>query len=181
MSTDYILSSTTSDLTGPFEGGASGFQKKLLVATETAANLSVTVPGNDISSSYIFCEPGIPGTDGLSIGAFTVILRASAASGTNSLQVTLARVNSSNVVQAQTALSTAQSISTTPTDKTFSFTDPALGTWTTGDRFRVRIRMNTTGASPRAITIEAGGTHTKITVPWNTPPPSTFQPQAILL
>lgn len=170
---NYIVSATSSDLSGLSGGSGQVGNRKLLEGSEGANTVSKAIGAADDAYLNCFTEPAVPGITGTSSGTFSVVLRAETTGGTTqaiALSVRLDRVNSSGVSQANTGLSAEQSTSINSfSDLTFTFTDPALGTWVSGDRLRVAVRCRTTGLAGRTINFETGGTHTLVAVPPGVP------------
>jgi hypothetical protein len=80
-----------------------------------------------------------PGTNGTSTGAFTVEVDVSVTIADLSLRVYLVRVNGSDVVQATVESSEGSVTLSTVQQYLFTWTNPALGTWSAGDRLMVRF------------------------------------------
>lgn len=167
MSQTYYLSGTDSDLS---TSGAN-FDKLLSPVTTTPTTLSYTVSqgvGQTVTG-YGYTDIDIPSFKGAS-GDYTVEINVTSANSSLNLQVELARINSSGTVQGTPVVSTTQSASTTGV-KTFTFTNPALGTWTTGNRLRVGYSAINTQAhgGNQALQIGTGTTDEEVITPFGPP------------
>lgn len=150
--TTYQLSNTASDLTG-------ATLNKRLEATGASGSWSgQSLDKNDTGLTSIvdgsfFTLSGVPGTSGNNSSGKYANVSLDITSG-NSLfrySVRLIRVNSSGVVQAWGPLS-AESTAGTSAIYTFQASFNGLGTWASGDRLRldVRIRNNSTTSAQSA-------------------------------
>lgn len=160
MAISFYLSATNSDLSG-----GADFNKVLSTATETAGTLSVAVASAATEVSYGYTTSGVPGVGGTSTGSFSVEINVTTANSNITLSVALARVNSAGTQQAVTAYATGQSAGTTGV-KTFTFTDPALGTWAAGDRLRVQYRFVNGAMSTQTVGIGTGTTNEACDTPF---------------
>lgn len=160
MAKTYYLSGTSSDLSG-----GSAFSRKLLTATGTAGTITITHSGSTARDSYAWTEPGEPGAGGSSIGNFTVRANVTTASGNIYVSAALSRVNSSGVVQATTSYSAEQLAQPTGI-KSFTFTDPALGTWVVGDRLRVTYRTRDYTGKSSSFVIGTGTASEAVDAPF---------------
>jgi hypothetical protein len=134
MAQSFYLSSTTSDL-----GGGADFNRLLATVIEAAGTISVPVAAAATEDSFGYTAAGVPGTNGES-GDYTVKINVTTLNANINLTCAVARVDSAGVEQAISEFATNQSADTTGV-KTFTFTNPALGTWATGDRLRVTYRF----------------------------------------
>jgi hypothetical protein len=131
----FFHTNTDSDLSG-----ASIANKSLSRSNpDSGATISTGSIGSGATSdAFAFTEAGDPGAGGSS-GDYTVHVRITT-SGNLSVMAAVARVNSSGTQQAESSFSSSETASTTGV-KTLTLTDVDLGTWTAGDRLRVRIRF----------------------------------------
>lgn len=137
MAVTYVLRNTASDLS---VSGAT-FNYKLLTATAASADVTTAAQAADTTvSGYAWTDPAEPGANGTSTGSFTVEVNVITAQTDVSIVVAVARVNSAGTVQG-TPVAAASQASSPAGIKTFSFTNPALGTWAAGDRLRVEYRF----------------------------------------
>ena len=150
--TTYQLSDTASDLTGVSvnkrleETGAAGsWSGQSLARNDTGLTTS-------IADGSFFTVAGVPGADGNNSSGKYADVSLDISSGNSLLRysVRLARVNSSGVVQAWGPLS-AETTSGTSAVYTFQASFNGLGTWVSGDRLRLDVRLRnsstTTGQS----------------------------------
>jgi len=164
MAVTYYLSAIDSDLTG-----GADFNKLLSRNTETAGTITSSIAQAATETSYAFTAIGDPGTGGVNTGTFTVKVDVATANSNITISVALHRVNSAGTVQNSTAFATGQSAGTTGV-KSFTFTNPALGTWVAGDRLRVDYRFaNAAAHSAQNIIISTGTIDEAIDTPFNTP------------
>ena len=127
MSMTFIHRNTDSDLTG----GSVNYS--LLKDTATGAEVTVGL-GQGASVTYsAFTASGVPGIGGKT-GNYTVNLRIISGNVNAYGKVQLHRVNSSGVVQDSSDESGEQKLNS---DRSWSYTNLDLGTWTAGDRLRV--------------------------------------------
>jgi hypothetical protein len=167
MSQTYYLSATTSDLTT----AGSNFNRLLSPVTGTAGTISISVPqgvGQTITG-YGYTDVDIPSFKGAT-GNYTVEINVTSANTNLNLEVEIARINSSGTVQGSTITSSTQSASAGV--KTFTFTAANLGTWTTGNRLRVRYSAINTQAhgGSQALTIGTNTTNEEVITPFGPPP-----------
>jgi hypothetical protein len=159
--TVYTISTTASDLSG-----GADFSRELLQSGATSGTLSISTATNTTETSYGFTEAGDPGVLGSSTGTFTILWRIT--SGNNNLQgsISLSRVNSSGAVQATSTATAEQQLSAGT--KTFTITNPSLGTWAAGDRLRVNyIHRNSNTMSAQSITMGFGTSSDTVDTPFS--------------
>lgn len=174
MARTFILSSTTSDL-----NSGADFNLALVDTASTSSPLAVSVANNSTETSHGFTAPGIPGLGGSSTGTFTVEVNVTAANSAIQISTILDRVNSSGTVQASSSQTAEQSAGSTGV-KTFTHTNPALGTWASGDRLRVRylFRSTQTMGGAASITIDRNTTSCEVVTPFAPPPQNISAGQA---
>lgn len=154
MAVSYTLSATVSD----FSGGAD-FTKKLLTASESQSTVSVTVAPNATETSYAFTEPGYPGAGGTSTGTFTCDVFVATAASQVTVRPNLTRVNSAGVAQGGVIQPSQAAASCSSTgSKSFTWVNPALGTWNAGDRLRVGYTFASSTNQSRTLAIRTGAT-----------------------
>lgn len=136
MATTYQLSATASDLTG--SGGQ--FSKALVASGATTG--SVTVTSGDF---YAFTPAANPSDQGTA-GNFTVNISCGTPQfGGAVLNAFVSRVNAAGTeVGGPVGSSSGGGFFTTAGVQSFGFTAPSLGTWTAGDRLKVRISVSST-------------------------------------
>lgn len=162
MPETYDLTNTASDLSVP----GSNFDNEVSRAAGVADTQSVTVANGTTETDYGFTPAGDPSTDGGS-GSRTWTANVDIAMGNNDLQlaVNIHRINSTGTVQSSGTLSGEQQA--TAGVKTFTFSATDLGTWASGDRFRVDLQLRDTSAHGNenlTYNTEAGGTN--VVAPW---------------
>lgn len=160
MAITFYLSNTNSDLTG-----GTNFNKQLNTATESASTISQTLGNSATATNYAFTNAGVPGVGGVSTGTFTITVNVTTANNNITIAIALARVNSAGTQQAVTAYTATQSAGTTGV-KTFTFTDPALGTWAAGDRLRVQYQFVNAAMNNQTVVIETGTVSTSVDTPF---------------
>lgn len=166
MPTTYIQRSTTSDLAVPGE-----YDRKLLEDADTVSDLLIALASSQTKTGYSFTEPGIPGASGVS-GDYTVEVDIAAGDTSVQISAAVARVNSSGVEQATSAF-TAEQVAAGAV-LTFTFTNPSLGTWASGDRLRVAVRYRNSHAhTGRDVTVSFNTTEAQVVAPWTAAPTST--------
>lgn len=150
MARTFYTSTTASDLS---TGG--DFSNALADAQEAASSITLTAAASGTAAGSYFTAPDVPGTGGTSTGTFTIRTNITTAQAGVNFRANLMRVNSAGTVQT-TVLGTYAAASAGVRIQTY--TDPALGTWATGDRLRVQYQIqntNTMGGS-KGITFETG-------------------------
>jgi hypothetical protein len=153
------LSATDSDLAA----GSGAFNKALVTSgatTGTSSNITPSSFGSKIN--YGWTPAGVPSTAGVT-GDYSASVQMTLTSGTGSMSIQLARVNSAGAVQAQSSISSTQSLSTGT--KTFTLTGVNLGTFASGDRLRMDIIVQDGGGSGMLMTITFGAS-TFLVTPW---------------
>ncbi|TMI77087.1 MAG: hypothetical protein E6H05_01665, partial [Bacillati bacterium ANGP1] len=159
---NYALNNTNSDLTGGLD-----FNKELGDYI-TDLSIAVSVAGVQTEDSFGFTKAGVPGAVGVT-GDYIFSMYVTTANANIQLSAAVARVNSAGVQQAISGSATEQSAGTTG-PKSFTFTAPALGTWSAGDRLRVTYRFRNTAASTQSVTfgtpVAGWGYSNMVTAPW---------------
>jgi hypothetical protein len=151
----YFQTSTASDLTGP---SGTGGTSRSLVASRTAGGASADLISGNMNAG-LFCNQnfftpsGDPGTDGTSTGSFTVVVRISVQNANIGIRAFLRRATGGDTggteVEASQGSQTAGAAS-----RTYTWTNPGLGTWASGDRLRIRVQLtNTSGSMNQSATI----------------------------
>lgn len=154
MAVTYHLSSTDSDLSG-----GADFNKALLTGTSSGGTISCPIAAASTETSYAWTPQNVPGTNGTSTGNFTVEINITTAVNNTTVRPYLTRVNSAGTAQAGPIAPAEAAAATTPTGvKTFTWTNPALGTWASGDRLRVEYTFVNSHAS--AVRTPVLGTNT---------------------
>lgn len=153
--TTYFFSNTASDLTG-------ATVNKQLVTSGAASGTwapTCTAIDGDVADSVIdasfFVPSGIPGTAGSANSGKYSTVSISITTGNTNLRYAarLVRVNSSGVAQAWGPLSAETSSGATAT-YTFNASWFGLGTWASGDRLRLDIRVrNTVNTASQTFTL----------------------------
>jgi hypothetical protein len=176
----YFQTSTASDLTGP---SGTGGTSRSLVASHTAGGASADLATGNMNSS-VFCNQnfftssGDPGTDGTSTGSFAVAVRISVQNANIGIRVFLRRATGGDTggteVEASGGSQTAGAAS-----RTFSWTNPGLGTWASGDRLRIRVQLtNTSGSMNQSATIAVDTSADTVDTPF-TSAPLSITPAAV--
>lgn len=132
MSQTYYCSNTASDLTG---GGDHDFV--LADATAAANTLSYDCPKVSTVSFDLFTPSGDPSDQGDATGSWSLEVNVITGDADVQLTPSLYRVNSGGTIQAGPIGATPQN--TNAGILTFSWTNPALGTFASGDRVRVGL------------------------------------------
>lgn len=116
-------------------------------------------------TAYFITPAGSPGVLGFNTGDVTVNLNVTAVGGNTSITVGLQRINSSGTVQNSS--STSALVGGVGL-KQFVFTDPALGTWASGDRLQVSIAVaDTSSMAASQITISLNDADDTIETPFD--------------
>lgn len=161
MATTYFQSAVASDLS------LGGSFTNVLAETQpgSASSNSVAVPKSSTVDCFYVTDIGVPGSSGLSAGTFTVHVNVTTPGSSMHLNVAVLRVNSAGVVQA-TATGTEVTLSAGV--KTFTFSSPALGTWSAGDRFAIELLVRNAASSGGSHTTiwEVGGSSDTVVAPW---------------
>jgi hypothetical protein len=167
MAQTFLLSPVNSDLTG-----GSDFTKQLTPAGETEGTTSINISCafGTTEVNYAFTPVGIPGTNGTSTGVFTVEVRIGATGDTAYfIRPTLSRVNAAGTVQAgPISPAEAEATCAANTTRTFTFTNPTLGTWAAGDRLRVgySFRSSKTMNPAGSVDVVTATTDTEVITPF---------------
>lgn len=164
MATTYFEDVTASDLSSP--GGS--FQH-ILTETQPGSlgsdSLSAASGGGTATGFYV-SPIGDPGSSGISTGTFTFKLNVTVSASGVFIRPTLMRLNSSGALQASQAMS--QDTSGTTGVKTFTFSNPALGTWSSGDRLAVQVVVTNSNShgGAKGATWETGGSNDVAITTW---------------
>jgi hypothetical protein len=173
----FRLSNAASDLS--IGGDFTHVLQDSAVGTDTvnATNSGGVDSGYYATGAGVYDFAGLPNT-----GTFTAVLNVStAAAGTNA-RCYLQRVNSSGVQQAEVVSPTGYLSTATTGDKTWTWTDPALGTWAAGDRLVLRVEVQNTNAHGGAVgpTWDNTAANTRLDTPYVIPVTSTHTVDAIV-
>lgn len=145
--------------------GGANFDNAFSKTAPGATNLALTITNTITENDYAFTPAGDPGVGGTSTGTFTVTWVMSFANTDLQHSVQLARVNSVGTISASTAFTAEQ---TSASSLTFSFTNPALGTWASGDRLRVTFRVRDTSTmNNESVDYAIGSSGVQISAPWS--------------
>lgn len=112
-----------------------------------------------------------PGTSGFNTGTFTCVLNVSSAGSNTTATLSIRRYNSSDVQQATVNASQGAVSTATTGDKTFTWTNPALGTWAAGDYVAINILITNNNAHGGAAgpTFDFAATNTRLDTPFVAP------------
>jgi hypothetical protein len=191
MAVTYFETSTASDLTGP---SGTGGTSRSLVASRTAGGASADLASGNMNAG-LFCNQnfftpsGDPGTDGTSTGSFTVLVRCTAASvgGTVGIRVFLRRATGGDTGGTEVEASGGSQTAVASTTRTFTWTNPGLGTWASGDRLRIRVQLtNTSGSMNQSASIAVDTSDDTVATPFTagstdaTPEPAVIATVAAL-
>lgn len=102
-------------------------------------------------------------------GTWTVVLNVSSAASNTTAQVFFERTTPPvGTVQASIPASEGAISTATTGDKTFTVTNPALGTWAATDRFAVRVRVTNNNAhgGSSGPTFDLAATNTRVDTPF---------------
>jgi hypothetical protein len=160
VSTTYILTTVNSDL-----GGGADFSRALSLTTSTNATLAISVAASATEISYGFTPPDVPGTLGNTSGTFTFAVNITAANSTTALSISLSRVSATGAVLATSAATAETTLGATGV-KSFTLVNPALGTWSAGERLRVNYIFRRTNTSAGSTTVRFNAT-SNVVAPWN--------------
>lgn len=160
MAITYVLRSLASDL-----AGGADFSNQLTEATAAGAEITIAVANTATETSFAWTNAGEPGADGAT-GNYTVEVRVVTENTEINISVQLDRVNSAGTVQASSSASAEQQASAGV--KTFTFTALDLGTWSAGDRLRVRyISRDTSVHGNESYGIGANTTDEQVVAPFS--------------
>jgi hypothetical protein len=166
MALTYYLSTRDPALTG-----GADFSYRLYLSAEGSATTTFAVTNASSDVSYAWTPAGFPGTGGISTGAFSVKVPIGA---TGNALVTvrprLTRVNSAGTAQAG-PIDPAEAAQTCTANTTFTFTwtNPTLGTWATGDRLRVEyvFTSSVSMGTPAQVSVITGTTASEVVTPFS--------------
>lgn len=162
MAETYFLTITASDLSVPGDN----WDNEINRTAPGATTLQQTVASGTTETDYGFTPSGDPSTDGgTGSRTWTVTVEFSTQDAEMEMAVNVHRINSTGTVQNSGTLSGEQTCNSATLTFTFSSTD--LGTWASGDRFRVDFQVRSTaghGNSMVAHTISSSGT--RVDAPW---------------
>ncbi len=150
--TGYLWSATTSDLSA--SGSANNYS--LVGASETDGSWSGQSLGA-LASAFVagFTPSGDPGTNGANTQRLIVRLNVTSGNANLRYAARAVRVNSTGVVQAE-GFYTESSGGATGSYLLYP-TVSGLGTWASGDRLRIDVRIrNTSGSAGQSATIQFG-------------------------
>src|SRR2546425_1975285 len=142
--TSYALNMTNSDLPG-----GNDFTKELGDYI-TDLNLPVSVAANATEDSFGFTKASVPGTTGVT-GDYLLLIWVTTGNSNIQLSTAVARVNSSGIQQATSLFSSE--VPASSGQKSFTFTAPTLGTWSSGDRLRITYRFRNTVGTTQSVTV----------------------------
>jgi hypothetical protein len=162
--TAYFLSNNAE---GTLTGG--GAQNKKLETAPAAGTWSPAVGTSTTVYSSFFSPSGDPGVGGLT-GLFYIAVDITVGNTNALYNVVLNRVNSSGVVQT-TATGTETTVGTSGT-YFFKFAGQSLGTWASGDRLRIDVKIRNsssmTAISAGGVTYNYGSPQSAwASLPWN--------------
>jgi len=165
ISTPAAYALNTTDSTLP---AGADFTKELGDYTADIS-LPVSVAANATEDSFAYTKAGVPGASGVA-GDYWVTFYVPSTNPNSNIMVSTAvvRVNSAGAMQASSTFS--GELSGAIGNKSFTFTSPSLGTWSSGDRLRVTYRFRNTLGTVQSITIAtpvAGvGNYNMVRAPW---------------
>ena len=173
MSTTYYVTNSTSD----FSGGAD-FNYVVSKTAGTASETTITIAKGATETSYAWTASGDPSTLGTSTGTYSVEVDVTTGESQITLAIYFERVNSSGTVQATQGASQG-SVSLSAGVKTYSYTNPSLGTWASGDRLRLKYTfVNTAAHSNLSVGITFNDANSEAVMPW-TDPNATVTPATV--
>lgn len=157
----YYLTDIASDLSAGTE-----FNTTLTQTTQTAGEVQASVGLGLTEIGCAFTEATVPGNKGTT-GDITVEANVTVANGSIQIAVQVHRVNSAGTVQASSATTAEQSAGALGI-LTFNLTNVNLGTWVSGDRFRVDYRFRNSAAhgGAQAVTLGTGTTNEEVITPF---------------
>ena len=117
----------------------------MVLAGNTSGTVTFTViPGGSVAG-YVNTVAGDPSSSGTNTGTFTISLAISAPNAAFTITPVMWVANASGAVQFPTVTGAAQNGGNSLL--TWTFVNPSLGTWASGDRFVVQFTfLNTNGA-----------------------------------
>jgi hypothetical protein len=145
MAVSYLHTNTSSALVGtPSEVGNYLMQR---AAGSTGPNISSgNMNASATLSAWFFSEVGDPGTAGAA-GNFTVQLAFATQNVNIGVRVYLQRFNAAGAAQGTAVESGSGSQLASAATRIYSFTNPSLGTWTSGDRLGMRVQFTNVSGS----------------------------------
>ena len=173
MAHTYYASNTVSDLTG---GGDFDFEFLHDAGTANTAN-TWTIAKQSTQAMDIFTEAGDPSDQGDATGSWSFELNIVTGSVDAEANVYLYRVNSTGTIQAgpiECAETDANNYLMTAAVHTFTWSSPALGTFATGDRVRVRVSGTVPGHQNQDITLGWNTADSEFITPYTLAGPQPF-------
>lgn len=151
--TSYFFSNTASDLTATGQTGTAT-SKSLATSGAASGTFSVSLQGisggtaESCNDASFFAPTGVPGTGGSSNAGKYSTVSIDITTGNTNIRygARLIRVNSSGVVQAWGAQAAYSSSGATGI-YTFNCSWNGLGTWASGDRLRLDVRVHNNGSA----------------------------------
>lgn len=162
MATTYFLTLTASDCTGGVD-----FTNTADETAPSANTLTYTVPNGNTQDDHGVTLVGNPSTEGGS-GSRTYTAVVVIATGNADLQVSAAvrRINSSCTTQSTSSFATEEVAANGI--HTFVLTSVDLGTFASGDRLILIVRMRDTSAhGNESITLTVSSIGTRVEAPWD--------------
>lgn len=179
MSQTYYASNTVSDLTG---GG--DFDFSFLDTTGVANTTNTwTIAKQSTQSMDIFTEAGDPSDQGDATGSWSFELNVVTGSADATANVYLYRVNSTGTIQAGPIESSDTDGNTYPLTAgvlSFAWSSPALGTFASGDRVRVRVSATVPGHQNVDLTLGWNTADSEFIAPYTLAGPFTYS-QAVII
>lgn len=162
MAETYFLTETASDLSVPGDN----WDNEISRSAPAAGTLQQSVPAGNTETDYGFTPSGDPSTEGgTGSRTWTVTVEFSTQSADMEMAVNVHRINSTGTVQSSGTLSGEQTCNSATLTFTFASTD--LGTWASGDRFRVDFQVRSTAAHGNTMVAHTiSGSGTRVEAPW---------------
>ena len=162
MAETYFLTTTDSDLSVPGDN----WDLEVSRTAPGAGTQNQTVSSGTTETDYGFTPSGDPSTEGgTGSRTWTVTVELDTQDAAMEMAVNIHRINSTGTIQSSGTLSSEQTCNSATLTFTFSSTD--LGTWASGDRFRVDFQVRSTAPHGNTtITHTIGSSGTRVVAPW---------------
>ena len=162
MARTWRFTTTDSDL-------SLGWVYNKAMADAGLGTLEQTAPSGSGSTMGAFYSPSSVELDGqVNSGSWAVVLNVSAAANNTTAEVILVRYNAAGTQQAFVSSSEGAISTATTGDKTWTWSNPALGSWAAGDRLGIRVQVvnNNAHGSASGPTFDLAATNTRIDTPF---------------
>lgn len=136
--------------------------------TAVGSDSITAASGSGTSTAYYISDSAYNLAGVSNTGTWTLVLNVSVAAASTDVTCRVARYNSSAVQQAAVQIGTANTSTASTGDKTFQVTNPALGTWASGDRLVVEVVVRNTASHGGAAgpTFDFTATNNRLDTPF---------------